>query len=193
MGKHVMARLVAFVAFLSASGMFAARAGAQTGGQQEQTWEYGYSYLRLSIDGKNVSNFVHDPKYAGWLTVEDVEIANRVAGKPQYVESDKPSGEHPSGDPNWWEFSVALKPGRHGPGKMDFGSGDDGGFGPVIEAMKKKTAIPEAELDFYNIDHDTFIGKYKIKGIRVLSLDDVKASACPMYEVVLSFQSIEKE
>lgn len=195
MRKHVVARAVACGLLLAACGAAVGTTGAQTtpAGKQEEHWEYGYSYMQLSINGTRVSNFVHNPKYAGWLTVEDIEIANPLARKPKSVEANLPSHVHPSGDLNWWEFSVALKSGHRGPGKMDFGSGDAGGFDPAIEAMKKKTLIPEANLDFYNIDHNSFVGKYKIKGIRVLSLDNANASACPMYDVELSFQSIDQE
>jgi hypothetical protein len=97
---------------------WAISAGAALGrAPQTEDWEFGYSYLRLSIDGKQISNLVHDPKYT----------------------------------------------------------------------------VPEAELDFYDLDTAKFVGKYEVRGIRVLSLENAAASACPMYDVTLSFRSIGKE
>lgn len=59
--------------------------------------------------------------------------------------------------------------------------------------MTHHTIIPEADLVYYDLEKNVFIGKYKLKGIRVLSLEDFPASACAMYEITLSFHSISKE
>jgi hypothetical protein len=183
----------AVLASILAGGVMAA-GHTRAQGVADQQGELGYSYLHLSIRGKQISNLVHNAQYAGWLTVEDVEIGRQITGKPANDGLPiKPSHDHPRGDPNWTEFSAALRSGRHGPGKLNFGAGDDGGFDPAFDALKRKTLIPEAALDFYDSDTAKFVGKYKIRRIRVLSLKDAAASACPMYDVTLSFQSIEKE
>ena len=53
--------------------------------------------------------------------------------------------------------------------------------------------MPQAELELYDEDKNVLIGRYKLTGIRILSLENVPASACAMSEVTLSFRAIEKE
>ena len=52
--------------------------------------------------------------------------------------------------------------------------------------------IASAELDLYDRDSHALIGKYRIKGIHVLSLVDVQASACAMYVITMRFESVQK-
>ena len=108
------------------------------------------------------------------------------------------SPNDPSWHPNekdgrpWTDFQAILHSGRAGSGRFSFGAGDNGGLEPLIDAQKHKSLIASAELDLYDDDSGKLIGKYRIKGIHVLSLEDVKASACAMYEINMSFQSVEK-
>jgi hypothetical protein len=104
----------------------------------------------------------------------------------------------PSWHPNekdgrpWTDFPVILRSGRAGSGRFSLGAGDSGGLEPLIDAQKRKSLIASAELDLYDRDSHALIGKYRIKGIQVLSLKDVQASACAMYEITMSFQSVQK-
>ena len=149
---------------------------------QNDPHAYGYSYLQISADGKAIQNFVHDRKYLGWLTVEVVMINRRPAEalpSKQALANPNETPEHWMLRTGWKYFEAVAQSSRIGPGRIEFGSGDDGGFEPLFAAMKRKEVIPSAELAFYAVDGGAYIGKYKISGIRVLSIDDVTASACP--------------
>lgn len=157
---------------------------------------YGYSYMRISVDGSPVTNFVHDQKYVGWLQVESVmaepalPAVHSARGAASPGATPKPQKDH---DDRWARVPAILHSGRSAAGKLRFGAGDDGNLQPLIEAHKHKTKIPEAELDLYDEEKSLFIGKYKLKGIRILSLEDVPASACAMYLITVSYVSIEKQ
>lgn len=162
---------------------------------------YGYSYMHLVIGGQPVTNFVHDSKYQGWLQVEVVRATLAVAIK-------KAAGAKPSNDKvekiqkaeeEWVPLPQILVSGRAGAGKLRFDANDEmindereSSLSPLIVVQKQKTVIDSAELDLYNEDGGAYIGKYRLKGIRVLSLEDVPASACAMSEVTISFKSAEK-
>jgi len=163
---------------------------------QDDDHAYGYSYMHISVGTQAITNFVRDQKYAGWLTVEGVMInlrtpsahsAKEAAPNPNDTLEQKRTRE------GWKYFEQVRPSSRIGPGKLNFGSGDDGGFGPMIDAQKRGTVIPSVELALYTIDGGRYIGRFKVTGVRVLSLEDVQASACPMYDVTLSFRSIRKE
>src|SRR5579862_3040526 len=150
---------------------------------------YGYSYLRMKVGGVSLSNFVVNEKYNGWLQLVGVE-----------AESHSPAGSagaalgHPSvRGRTWMTLPATLHSGRGGEGKIRFGAGDDGTLGPLLEAQKHKTLIPQADLDLYDEDKSTLIGRYRLGGIRIVSMEDATASACPMFIVTLSFQSIKKK
>ena len=53
--------------------------------------------------------------------------------------------------------------------------------------------IASADLDLFPNygEGRALIGKYRIKGIRIVAVEDVPASACGMYDVTARFQSIE--
>jgi hypothetical protein len=175
-----------------ASGVFATNTRAQ---------EIGYSYMRLEIGGHPVTNFVHNPKYQGWIQVEEVEAMPGTAVK-------KANAARASGDrsksaenvkPPWTALPKILVSGRAGAGEIRFGAGEtmtidkrEGSLDPLWDAQKQKTIIDSAELDLYDFETNKFVGKYRLKGIRVLSLEDIPASACAMYQVTMNFQSIEK-
>jgi hypothetical protein len=193
MNRYCKTRIAARVLIWITYAMLVGTVRAQT--LDDEDTSIGYSYVRMSIDGHAISNFVHDAKYVGWLTVEGVEISRRgvlVKGSAGTA-SDGVYHNDPKTERNWADFPATLDSGRRGPGEIRFGAGDAGGFRPAFDAMKKGTLIREAELIFYNFETAKFVGKYKIKGIRVRALEDIQASACPMYEVTLRFQSIEKE
>lgn len=157
--------------------------------------EYGYSYLRMDADGHPVANLVTNEKYEGWLQLVAVEarIPTRPKRDGKIIDADmlaKKTALHRRG---WTTLPVIMHEGRSGPGQLRVAAGDDGGLSGLIDAQKRKTFIPQAELVLYDEQADTLIGKFRIKGIRILSLEDVPASACPMYEITLSFRSISKE
>jgi len=157
----------------------------------------GYSYLRMDVNGNTISNFVPNEKYSsGWLGILGVE-----AKSPSSI-------THPSSQPElkadtnktvksdsdgWTELSAALRSGRSGPGKLRFAAGDSGRMEPLFDAIKQKSVIPQAELDFYMEDTGKFVGRFKIKKIRILSLEDIQSSACGAYMITVSVQSIAKE
>lgn len=145
--------------------------------------ELGYSYLRMDVNGHTISNFVPNEKYSrGWL---------QIMGQPALkADTDKTAK---ADDDGWAAFSSVLRSGRSGPGTLRFGAGDSGGMEPLFDAVKQKLVIPQAELDLYTEDTEKFIGRFKIKKIRILSLEDMPASACGAYVITLSFQSIAKE
>jgi hypothetical protein len=154
-----------------------------------------YSYLRIEIAGHPVTNIVFNEKYPGWLQIEGVDAKSDA---PVPNEKSHASRTDPSWHPNekdgrpWTTFQAILRSGRAGSGRFSFAAGDSGGMDPLIDAQKHKSLIASAELDLYDENSGAFIGKYRIKGIHVLSLEDVKASACAMYEINMSFQSVEK-
>ena len=169
--------------------MLASPAGSQ---------EYGYSYLRMEVAGHTIRNFVQNEKYStGWLGIEGVELQRLApvvdsAAQPEPpVEAVKTAKEQKADNP-WLKFPAALRSGRSGPGKLRFGAGDSGGLEPLFDAQNQKSVIPEAELDFYTEQNPKFVGIFKIKGIRILSLEDMPASACGAYVITFSFKSIAK-
>ena len=155
----------------------------------------GHSYLHIEIAGHSMTNVVLDEKYTGWLAIEDVDAKSDA---PVPNEKKHAADYDPSWRPNekdgrpWTDFPVILRSGRAGSGRFSFGAGDSGGLEPLIDAQKRKSLIASAELDLYDRDSHALIGKYRIKGIQVLSLKDVQASACAMYEITMSFQSVQK-
>ncbi|HXZ13769.1 MAG TPA: hypothetical protein VEG64_15395 [Candidatus Sulfotelmatobacter sp.] len=186
--------VAAWMIAAAVSGLGIAAAGARADG-------YGYSYMRLVIGGQPVINLVHDSRYQGWLQVEAVRAAPRIAIKK--LAGGQSPADGPStakkGQIQWTTLPKILVSGRAGAGEIRFGAGElwigderKSSLSPLMEAQDKKTVIESAELDLYNEDGGAFIGKYRLKGIRVLSLEDVPASACAMWEVTLSFQSVEK-
>jgi hypothetical protein len=155
----------------------------------------GHSYLRIKVAGHPIRNYVQNEKYTGWLQIEAVDAKSDA---PVPNEKSHVSPADPSWHPNekdgrpWTDFPAILRSGRAGSGRFSFGAGDGGEMKPLFDAQKHKSLIPSAELDLYDEDGGALIGKYLIKGIHVLSLEDVKASACAMYEINMSFQSVEK-
>jgi hypothetical protein len=153
-----------------------------------------YSYLGIAISGQPVTNFVDQKKYIGWLRIEDPEVRFAVPQNSSVARGRTASVKVATVNSSKWKSLVAtLRSNESGPGQFRFGAGDDGGMAPLVKAQKQKTLVPDAELDLYNENTNQFVGKVRIKGVRVLSLRDVQASACPMYDVILSFQSIVKE
>jgi hypothetical protein len=154
-----------------------------------------YSYLRIEIAGHPITNIAFNEKYRGWLQIEGVDAKSDA---PVPNEKSHASPTDPSWHPNekdgrpWTDFQGILQSGRAGSGRISFGAGDNGGLDPLIDAQNHKSLIASAELALYDSNSGAFIGKYRIKGIHVLSLEDVKASACAMYEITMSFQSVEK-
>ena len=164
---------------------FAAPTRAQT---------YGYSYMHMEINGHPVTNFVDNAKYDGWLQIEHVTALTTASNARQ---SDKSAADNKvpktkKADAPWVKLSMILHSGRAGTGKISFGAGDSGGLVPLLEALKHKSLLVSADIDLYEEDGGAFIGKYRLKGIRVLSIEDVPASACAMDQITMSFRSAEK-
>jgi hypothetical protein len=162
--------------------------------------ELGYSYLAIEVGGHHITNFVEDKKYQGWLKLYVVEAhslspASRSISKCAPTEKAQASltREQEDAREGWISLADFMKSKPGSSGKIRFDAGDSGGMEPMFEAMTHKTIVPEADLVYYDFEKDIFIGKYKLKGIRILSLEDVRASACAMYEVTMSFRSITKE
>jgi hypothetical protein len=158
--------------------------------------EVGYSYLRMDVNGHTISNFVPNEKYTGWLEIlglqaKSLSSITHSASQPE-LKADANKTVKPDSD-GWTALSALLRSGRSGPGKLRFDAGDSGGMEPLFDAIKQKLVIPQAELDFYTEDTGKSVGRFKIKGIRILSLEDMPASACGAYIITLSFQSIAKE
>lgn len=147
----------------------------------------GHSYMHITIGDHVLTNFVRNDGYQnGWLAVELVLVRN--AGRTLA------SGGSADGVPKGWGLlSAEMKSGHHGRGTLRFGVGDDGGLDPLLAAQKNGTVIASAELDLFPNygEGRTLIGKYRIKGIRIVAVEDVPASACGMYDVTARFQSIE--
>jgi hypothetical protein len=167
------------LAIAAAFGSFAAPARAQSD---------GHSFLRMEIAGRPITNLVLNQKHAGWLQVEGVRA---IVASREVVPGDA-THKTKTADDRWSNLSVILRSGHARAGKIRFGAGDDGGLEPLIDAQEHKSLLASADLDLYDESSGAFIGKYRLKGIRVLSLEDVKASACAMYEITMSFQSVEK-
>ena len=163
--------------------------------------EYGYSYMRIAVEGKSVTNFVHNSRYTGWLQVEAVRAGPALPVTHSAPETAS-GGAGAAGTPTkvekvrserWTTLPSLLRSRRGGAGELRFGAGDDGGLQPLFDAQKQRTNVPQAELELYDEDKNVLIGRYKLTGIRILSLENVPASACAMSEVTLSFRAIEKE
>jgi hypothetical protein len=147
----------------------------------------GHSYMRIAIGDHVLTNMVRNDEYQhGWLSVEFILI--KLTSQTRALAVKAP------GIPKGWELlSAEMKSGHHGPGTLNFGVGDNGGLDPLLEAQKKGTVIASADLDLFPNygEGRTLIGKYRIKAIRVVDVEDVPASACGMYDVTMRFQSIE--
>lgn len=89
-------------------------------------------------------------------------------------------------------FLFLPKSGRRGPGRLSFLAGEDGDLRPVVQAQKQKIRISNAELDLYS-ETDRFMGRFRITGVRVLSLEPVQNFACPEDSLTLRFESIARE
>ena len=153
---------------------------------------YQYGYLRLEINGARITNFAEDEQYQGWLEIRMVEakgiVPSRVSGAlSQSSNSAKPAQFAPN---HWTIVSAILHSGRSGLGKLRFIAGDSGGLEPLFDVQKKSAIIPDAQFDLYDGATDKLIGKFKITGIRILSLEDVPASACGAYEITVSFRTL---
>jgi hypothetical protein len=148
----------------------------------------GHSYMHVAIGDRVLTNLVRNDEYqkGGWLAVELVLVKN--TGQTHAA------GGNTAGLPKGWGLLGAeMKSGHHGPGTLSFGVGDNGGLDPLFAAQKNGTVIPSADLDLFPNygEGRTLIGKYRIKRIRIVAVEDVPASACVMYEVTVRFQSIE--
>jgi len=148
----------------------------------------GYSYIHIMIGDHVLTNLARNEEYqkGGWLAIESVLV--KSTGQTHGT------GGNTDGLPKGWGLlSAEMKSGHHGPGTLSFGVGDNGGLGPLLAAQKNGTIIPSADLDLFP-DYGkgrTLIGKYLIKRIRIVAVEDVPASACGMYDVTVRFQSIE--
>ena len=148
----------------------------------------GHSYMHIMIGDHVLTNLVRNEEYqkGGWLAVESVLV--RSTGQTHGAGGN--TDRLPKG---WGLLSAEMKSGHHGPGTLSFGVGDNGGLEPLLAAQKNGTIIPSADLDLFP-DYGkgrTRIGKYLIKRIRIVAVEDVPASACGMYDVTVRFQSIE--
>lgn len=148
----------------------------------------GHSYIHIMIGGHVLTNLVANEEYqkGGWLAVESVLV--KSTGQTHGAGGN--THRLPKG---WGLLSAEMKSGHHGPGTLSFGVGDNGGLGPLLAAQKNGTIIPSADLDLFP-DYGkgrALIGKYLIKRIRIVAVEDVPASACGMYDVTVRFQSIE--
>jgi hypothetical protein len=151
----------------------------------------GFSHLRIEIAGHPVASLTWNEKYKGWLQIEGV-VASSDARNAGAGSGASPRGSWMEDGRRWTDFSSILNSGRAGAGRLSFGIDDTGSVKPLIDAQKHKSLIASAELDYYDGNSGTFIGKYRLKGIRVLSLETAPPSACPEYELTISFQSVEK-
>jgi hypothetical protein len=152
----------------------------------------GFSYLHIEIAGHPVTNMAWNEKYKGWLQIEAVEASSDAPNAGAGSGAAK-SGSWLENDGRRWNvFPAILDSGRAGAGRLGFGIDDSRSLEPLRDAQKRKSLIASAELDYYDEVSGTFIGKYRLKGIRVLSLENAPASACPMYELTIRFQSVEK-
>jgi hypothetical protein len=149
----------------------------------------GHSYMHIVIGDRALTNIIGNREYGkgGWLSVDSVLVKTTS-------QAHGPSSRTPDQLPKGWGLlSDEMKSGHHGPGTLSFGVGDNGGLEPLLTARKNGTIIPSADLDLFP-DYGkgrTLIGKYLIKRIRIIAVEDVPASACGMYDVTVRFQSIE--
>jgi hypothetical protein len=149
------------------------------------------SYLRIEIAGHQVASSPWKEKYEGWLQIEAVE-ASSDALNAKAGSGAGPSGSWEESGRRWTVFPAILHSGRACSGRLSFGIDDSASLEPLREAQKHKSLIASAELDYYDENSGTFIGKYRVKGIRVFSLENATPGACPEYELTISFQSVEK-
>jgi hypothetical protein len=169
-------RSAALLAVMAMCLAFASAAGPQS-------HEYGYSYLHIEIGGHPMTNFVHNAKYEGWLQVESVTAQDAASSHPsKQTDADQ-----------WTTVPPRLRAAKGGPGKLEFGAGDEGGLDPLLDAQKHHTLIDHAELDLYALDGGAFLGKFRFTGIHILSVEGIPASACPMYSITLSFRSFARK
>jgi hypothetical protein len=171
------------LAIAAALGEFPRQSMAQDGADD------GHSYIHILIGDHALTNLFGNGEYGkgGWLAVDSVLV--KKTGQTH-----DPSGRTPDQLPKGWgPLSDEMKSGHHGPGTLSFGVGDNGGLSPLLAAQKNGTIIPSADLDLFP-DYgkgSTLIGKYLIKRIRIIAVEDVPASACGMFDVTVRFQSIE--
>jgi hypothetical protein len=149
------------------------------------------SYLRIEIAGHHVTSSPWKEKYKGWLQIEAVE-ASSDAQNARAGSGDAPRGSWMEDGRRWTVFPSILNSGRAAAGRLSFGIDESASLEPLRDAQKHKSLIASAELDYYDDNSGTCIGKYRLKGIRVLSLETAPPSACPEYELTISFQSVEK-
>jgi len=149
------------------------------------------SYLRIEIAGHHVTSSPWNEKYKGWLQIEAVE-ASSDALNARAVSGAAPSGSWEESGRRWTVFPAILHSERAAAGRLSFGIDDSASLEPLRDAQKHKSLIASAELDYYDENNGAFIGKYRLKGIRVLSLGNAPPPACPEYELTISFQSVEK-
>jgi hypothetical protein len=175
---------VVFVALTvaAATRAFPRQSGAQVSDDD------GHSHMRITIGEHALTNLVRNDEYQKgvWLSVEFV-LAKKTG-------QTRATAGNTAGLPKGWGFlSAEMKSGRHGPGTLNFGVGDNGGLDPLLAAGKNGTVIPSADLDLFPNygEGRTLVGKYRIKGIRILAVEDVPASACGVYDFALHFRSIE--
>jgi hypothetical protein len=154
-----------------------------------------HSYMRISINGHPVTNIVLDKAHRGWMGLEGIEGWRRNApGRSAATAASGAPRSKPGNSRKWTSLPLLLKPGLIGSGELRFEAGDDGeGLGPLIQAQKHKVRIPVAELDLYSDETNKIVGRYQVRQIRILSLEDASWSACPAFEVTLSFESIARE
>lgn len=149
------------------------------------------SYLRIEIAGRYISSSPWKEKYKGWLQIESVEASSdalnaRPGGGAAASGSWEESGRR------WTVFPAILQSGRAGAGRLSFGIDDSASLKPLREAQKHESLIVTADLAYYDEKSGAFIGKYRRKGIRVLSLEKAPPAACPEHERTIRFQSVEK-
>jgi hypothetical protein len=151
----------------------------------------------MKIAGRQITNIVVDEKYGGWLGIMGVR-AMLIQPSQNDGTSSRDAGADGAGiatkkeNAHWSKLPAIFRLSHVDAGQIRFGAGDDGGLNPLVDAQKKKSLIPSADLDLFDESSGKFVGKYRLKDIRVLSLEDVKASACAMYEITMSFRSAEK-
>lgn len=151
-----------------------------------RTQSDGHSYMRLEISGHPMTNLDLDEKYRGWLAIEGVSAT--IIQSPARTTSEVGSKDEAPGDTaqkakkandRWSSLPAILRSGHAQGGKIRFGAGDSGGLEPLLDAQKRRSLLASADLDLYDESSGAFIGKYRLKGIRVLSLEDVKHLGVP--------------
>jgi hypothetical protein len=184
MGGHHRRWAVVFVVLVvaAAAGEFPRQSLAQDSDGD------GHSYVHIVIGDHVLTNMFENEGYSkgGWLAVDSVFV--KRTGQTRGADGNT------DGPPKGWGFlSAEMKSGHHGPGTLSFDVGDSGGLEPLLAAQKNGTIIPSADLDLFPGygKGRTLIGKYVIKRIRIVAVEDVPVSACGMYYVTVRFQSIE--